>query len=165
MAKVLSHGPVPSDVENVASIAFTAYPINFVADFRTIEEGPGKLVYTDVTSPVDQPSTLRIQQSLNSNVYSGTSIEPNAMLPTRKGVNTVVEFKEVWKITDSDEPSFCQYMPVRAALTLNLPTCAEMTATELQGFVGRLMASLAAQGSDTLVTGLADLLHGVVEKR
>lgn len=165
MAKVLSHGPVRTPVEGVASLTVAPEPLNFAADFRRIDQAPGRVVYTDVTSPVSQPSTLRIAQSARPNIYAGTSIETAAMLPLKRGCDTVVEIKEVWSLTDAGDPTFIQLIPVRAALTLNLPNCADITDEDVKYLVNKVIAALAEQDAATLDSGITDLLHEVVEKQ
>jgi len=165
MAKVLTMGPNRTPVEGITSLALSQFaPLNFVADFRAIEEGPGKVVLADVTTPVDQPSTLRIAQQSKPNVYAGTSIDPSAYLPNRKGVDTIVELKQVWAITDSEDASYLRHVPVRCAITLSLPTTSVITSEDVETLVCRTIAGMFAHADDEMDAGINALLHGVVSK-
>lgn len=155
--------PVPEGTP--ITLSFSA--LNFPADWRAIEEAPGKVVYTNIQAPIDQPCTLRIAQVARPNVYSGTGIEPSAQCATKRGCDTVVELKMVWKLTDSGDPTFVQYLPVRVALTMNLPVNSSITADNvLADAILPLLGGIASSATDMgLQPGLTELLHGVVEKR
>lgn len=164
MSRTLTHGPNGTPIEGLSTVTIAPAPINFAEDLRVVESGPGRVVYTDVTSPQDQPSTLRIAQQSKPNVYAGTSIDPAAFLATKQGIDTVVEIREVWSEVDSTDSTYLKLIPVRAAITLNLPVASQVTSTEVALLVNRVVAALFAQGDATIADGLTDLLHGVVEK-
>lgn len=164
MARTVSYGPNGTAVSGVSSVTFPVAPLNFAADFRKLSEGPGLVVYTDVTSPQDQPSTLRIAQSSRSNVYAGTSIDPSVFLPTKQGTDTIVEIREVWSESDSTDSTYLRMFPVRLALTLTTPNANQVSIASIERLVARAIAALAAQGKDTLDEGVSALLHGVVQK-
>lgn len=165
MSRSLAHGPQGTPVEGITTVDITADPLNYDADFRLLESKPGHVIYTDLTSPIDQPNTLRISISERANVYAGTSIDPSVFLPTRKGMDIIIESRGVWKESDSTDPTFVHLMPVRAALTLTLPTCDLIDASQVNALVERVTAALFDQGATTTATGISALLHSVVEKR
>lgn len=164
MSRSLAHGPNGTPVDGLSAVTYAIPPLNYDADFVAIEEGPGRVVYTDVTSAQDQPSTLRIAQQSRPNVYAGTSIDASAYLPNKKGTDTIVEVKETWSITESTDPTFLQQAPVRCAITLTLPTTAVMSYSDVQSLIGRAVAALFTQGEATAEEGLVRLLHGVVKR-
>jgi len=140
---------------------------DFADCLRVLEQGPRKVIYTDITAPVDQPSTIRIAQTSRPNIYAGTSIDPSMFLPTRKGTDTIIEVREVWSIVDSVDTTYLGYAPVRAALTLTLPDGGGISAVDVLELLGRVIGmGLAADESDvTLVDGATNLLHGVVDTK
>lgn len=164
MSKTLTHGPSGTAVEGLAAVTYTIPPLNYDADFRAIEEGVGKVVYTDVSSPQDQPSTLRIAQQSKANVYAGTTIDPSVFLANRRGSDTIIEVREVWAETESTDASYLRLMPVRAAITLSLPTAATITYSDVSTLIGRAIAGLFAQADATNEDGITGLLHGVVKR-
>lgn len=164
MAKVLATGTNDTPVGGLASLTLVVPPHNYTADFRSLEEGPGKIVMSDVTSAVDQPSTLRIAQQSKPNVYVGTSIDSSAFLANKRGTDTILEIKEVWSITDAAVPEFLQLMPARCAITLSLPTHALITDSVVEALVCRAIAALFNQGDATSADGINALLHGVVSR-
>lgn len=164
MAKVLTTGPDGTPVAGVEFVTLAIPPLNYDVDFRVLEEGPGKLVMTDITSPLDQPATIRVAQQAKPNIYAGTTIDPSAYLANKRGTDTIAEAKETWSITDAGDPTFQQLAPARAAVTLSLPTSALITEELVMGLVGRAVAALFAQGEATYTTGVSALLHGVVSR-
>lgn len=166
MAKTTSYGPVGTPVGDpvITAVTFEVTPLNFDADFRTVEEGASKIVLTDITSPQDQPSTIRISQAARPNVYAGTSIDASAYLPNKKGTDTVVEVREVHAVTDDTDPAFLLQFPVRAAFTLNVPDSAYVTPALVKRLLARVVAAMAEQASATLDSGIDALLHGAVKK-
>lgn len=165
MTKVVTYGPTSTAVAGVPSVTFPVAPVNFDADFVAIDSSkPGQVIYTDVTCPLDQESTLRITQTARPNVYAGTSVETGSMLPSKRGLDTVIELKELHKITDSDDPSFVQYAPYRVAIITNTPISEYVSATVVLHLLERAIAAFGQQGDATLNDGITALLHGAVAK-
>jgi len=162
----LSYGPSGTPVAEVATgieIDTTIVALNFDSDLMIEDEGPGKVIYTDITSPSDRPSTLRIAQTVRPNVYAGSGVPETLSLASKKGLDTVIEVKEVWEFVDDD--SFATYnFPVRCAITLNVPMSQYVTTAAVQDLLTRTIAGIAAPKEDTIGTGLDRLLHRVVLK-
>lgn len=164
MSFVLGYGPNGTAVDGVTDVTFPVAPLNYDADFRVLEEGPGKVVLTDITSPLNQPSTLRIAQSVRANVYANTEIDSSAYLSSKRGSDTIIEVREVWSKTESTDPSYERLFPVRCAITLTVPTDAIIDATSVKRLVARTVAGLATMGDNTYEDGIDALLHGVVAR-
>lgn len=164
VSKTLSHGPSGTAIGGLATVTCAPVPINYEADMLVIEEGVGKVVYTDVTSPADRPSTLRIAQTSKPNIYTGTSIDPSVFLASKRGTDTYIEAREVWSVIDTEDSTFLQEFPVRCSLALALPDTAYVSDEDIEALVGRVIAALYAQGEATPDTGINALLHGVVKK-
>lgn len=158
----LDYGPNGTPVGGLASVTETFSPLNFDADFVELEDGAGKVVYTDVTAPTDRPSTLRIAQTVRPNIYAGTGISDLSMLPSRKGVDTVVEIKETWQNTDA--AGVVTLLPVRCAITMNLPQSSVVTADAVERLIQRVVAACYKQADGDMTAGLNALLHNVVKK-
>lgn len=165
MTKSVSTGTNGTAQAGITPLTFVMSPLNFPVDFRVIEEGPGKVVYTDITAPLDQPSTIRIAQTSKANVYAGTSIDPAVFLASKSGIDTIAECREIWREIDSVDLKFQHDWPVRCALTLSLPNTSQVTPALVEALVKRTVAAaLYAQGVQTATTGLSSLLRGVVQK-
>lgn len=161
MAKVLAIGPTSTAATDVV---VTGSGVKFSVDSRRVEEAPGKAVYTDITCPLDQPETVRFSQMVRPNIYAGTSVEAAAMLASRKGCDTVVELKQMWKETDDTDPSYERLIPVRMALTMNLPLSGVVTSERVTAMLERLISYIAVEDAATIDSGIENLLHGVFTK-
>lgn len=165
MARTVSTGTNGTAQAGITPLTFAMNPVNFTADFKIIEDGPGKVIYTDLTAPLDQPSTIRIAQQNKANVYAGTSIDPSVYAASKSGTDTIVELREVWRETDSVDTTYQVDLPMRGALTLSIPNASQISAAMVETFAKRLVAAaLYAQGVQTPSTGINALLHGVVKK-
>lgn len=164
MTRSVSYGPNGTSVPDVTAVTFPVAPLNYDADFQLIEDSARRVVYTDVTSPRTQPSTLRIAQQSRPNVYAGTTIDPAVFLPIKKGTDTIIELREVWSEVDSTDTSYLKLFPVRAAITLTLPDADQVTADAVLRLVARAVAALYVQGDDDHEAGIEALLRGVVKK-
>lgn len=163
MAKILSHGPVPTVAIGVDPIGISATPINF-SDMLVLEEGPGKTVYTDLTSPADRPSTTRFTVSSKANIYAGSSIDSSVWLPSKKGTEIYVELRQVWAVTDSVDLTYHKEFPVRAALALSVPETGVIEAADVWDLALAAFISLYANRDNDGDAGINALLHGVTEK-
>lgn len=164
MTKSVSYGPNGTAVAGVSAVAVTVPPINFEADMLPLVDDPGVNIYVDSTSPVDQPSTIRLATRDVANVYAGTSIDPAVFLPSRKGRDIVAQAQEVHVINDSEDPSNIRMYPIKCTITVNAPIDPSVTPAVLEHIVARALASIARQGEDDLAAGLAALHRGVTTK-
>lgn len=164
MALVTTIGPNGTAVDGVTAIDLPLPPLNFDEDFVLLSDDPGNSVYTDITSPIDQPATLRIATRDVANCYAGTSIDPASFLASRKGRDIVVQVREVVKITDSDDATYAKLFPISAGLTMSVPMDALVTAYITETLIGRLVAALAAMGEVEINGGTVALLRGVTRK-
>lgn len=164
MAKVTTLGPNGTPIGGLSTVTFPVAPLNYEADFLPIEDGAGRTVYTDITSPTDQPATVRLQVSSRPNVYVGSSIDASAYLPNRKGVDIYVEAKNVVTVTDSEDASYLAQFPIRAALAVTCPQSVLVTDEMVEAMVARIVAALFGQGDATPDDGIGALLRGVTKK-
>jgi len=163
MSQTLTLGPNGTDVPTIGTIDLAVEPLHFDSDFAIVEEAPGKVVYADLTAPLDQPWSLRIQQSTRANIYSGTSIDPSAYASSKRGVDTVVEIRGIGKVVDSVSGAEV-LLPFRWALTSTMPVHATVDKTVCLALVKRLLASTALMSEDGIQEGLGNLQRGALKK-
>lgn len=142
----------------------TPAELNFDADYRILSATPGETVLANVTSPIDQPEHLRFAQRSVSNIYAGSDIDPSVYLPSRRGISTVVEVRQVWKETSSTDETYERVFPVRVGISFTVPAYAAVDETLVAALIKRNLGALWEQGSATMDTGIASLLHGVMTK-
>lgn len=158
MTKELVYGPNGTPVAGVTSLDLPLAVLNH-EDFIPMVESATEAIYKDGTSPMDQDSVFRVAQRERANIYSGTSIDQSVFLPSRKGVDTVVELVETWAVTDSDDPAFLLQFPVRSAWTFTVPRYAMIGGQNLLDLAGRNLAFALPQGAVN-ATRLEEILRG-----
>jgi hypothetical protein len=169
VAHEISYGPISGTaIGSVVPYDLTITPNDFDADLSVVEEGPGKVIYTDTKAYVDRPETVRIAQQSRPNVYSGTTIDPASALSYKRGTDTIVELKGVGAIVDGSDADYVKYFPYRLAVTMTLPTHvlvdSTFVITQLQRLLSYFCASNSTDVEGSFAAGIDGLLRGVVKK-
>lgn len=159
MAKQLSVNYTDTAIPDVTSLDFARGLVNFGADFKVKAEGADDLTLTNLTSPVVYPEKMRFSVSDVANVYSGSSVEPSLYSPTKRGVSLLVQVNEMWKVTDTVDPSYEVALPVQAHLVIKVPNHELVTPAAVETMVGRLISCLYETGSED-TTRLTAMLRG-----
>lgn len=151
MAKVISKGYTDTAVSGVTSLTFPRAVLNIEKDFRIKSNVPGKeVVLTNITSPIDRPEVIKLQYSDIGNIYTGTSIEPSVLAPTKHGVRLFGSVSDVISVTDSVDPNYRIDLPLQCSIVIKTPSSEHITSTMLLESIGRLLSSLFNTGvSDT----------------
>lgn len=160
MAKSKSTGYTDTPIEGVSSLSFSRGLLNFKSDFRVKADQAGKeILLTNITCPVDRPERIRIAYSDISNVYSGTGIEPSVAAPTKRGVSVLAQLTEVISVTDTVDPEYRIDLPISLHLVVKVPVNENISSTDIQTALGRLLSGLYDTGS-TATTRLDAILRG-----
>jgi len=163
MTKSIVTGPTDTAFSGSTTLAVPIPGLNWTADFRMLPSSPGEVVATNVTTPVDQPETVRFSQRAKANIYQGTNIDPTAYLPVKNGTSTLLELRQTLVETDSGDASYRKLIPVRAAITLDIPSYGNVTAAMVLSLVQRAVA-LAFEKGVVTSTGLSAIQRGVLKK-
>lgn len=136
------------------------------ADLGVIEEAPGILKFKDLTTPRNQPTTIRLQQKLRPNVYAGTTIESVAYLADKAGTDTIIEVLGVAVEDDVADTFAAAMVPYRMALSFTVPNgAATFTNAQLVEAVKYLLGFLASEDDTELAgTGISRILNGVLRR-
>lgn len=159
MAKQISVNYTDTAISGVSSLNFQRGLVNYGADFKVKSDQPGEVIMTNLTSPVVYPEKIRISVSDVANVYTGSSIEPSLYAPTKRGTSLLVQLTEIWKVTDTADPSFEAALPVSAHIVIKVPNHELVTPAAVETLVGRLVSGLYETGSTTH-TRMTALLRG-----
>lgn len=100
--------------------------LSYATDFSVKTETANELVLTNVTSPLDQPETLRMAIQNINNIYSGTGIDPSVMSVSKRGVSLVVQLNDILRVSQSDAENTCcgesvMDFPISAHIVLKVP--------------------------------------------
>lgn len=159
MSKQLTVNYTDTAIPDVTALDLSRGLVNFGADFKVKTEVPGEVLLTNITSPVIYPEKFRTSVTDVANVYTGTSVEASMYSPTKKGVSLLVQCTEIWKVTDTEDPTIEIALPVSAHLVIKVPNHELVTPAAVQTLVGRLISGLYDTGSED-TTRLSALLRG-----
>lgn len=135
----------------IPSVDFTA------AKFATTEEGVNKVVLTNLASPVDQPETARIERQHVANVYTGTNIPRTLWATSTRGFSLVGQVNDIWRITNTGDPTFMLDLPVSAHWVLKCPSTPYLTVAQLTATLTRSISLIGENGKN-----LNEYLRGAV---
>lgn len=136
--------------------------MNFNKDFRIKSNNGGKeVILTNITSPVDRPEKVRIGFTEVANVYSGSGIEPSVSAPTKRGTQILAQVTEVISVTDDTDPDYRVDLPVSYHLVIKVPTSDQITASDVQTGLGRLLSTLFDTGA-VATSRLEGILRGAL---
>lgn len=161
MSKNTSTGYADTAISGVTAPSVTLPIINFSDDYRVKSESTSEVILCNITTPLDQPATIRYGYSEIANIYKNSSINSDFISGPRKGANLLAQITETVKVTDSVDASFSQYLPVSAHLVLKVPQSAYIDSTQMQRIIQRLLATLYTNG----VPNLPALLKGVIKPK
>lgn len=163
MAKVIATGTTDTAFAGSTALTVPIPGLNWGVDFRSLSSVPGEVIATNLSSPMDQPETFRFSQRAKANIYAGTDIDVSAYLPTRQGLDTLIECREVWVETDTLDSTYRKLMPGKCGITLSFPAYGNVTPEMVLSLLKRTVAAAFEQGVVTS-TGISALQHGVLRK-
>jgi len=138
--------------------------VNFTEDFIVLSDDPGQAIYSDVTSPTDQPSIVRVSVKPRPNIYAGTDIDASMAIPNKGGLEVFVEVRDVLNVVDDDDASYLRQIPVRFAVAASLPRHPLFTAEQAEFMLARAVGAFLSIEDRGLV-GLEAILHGSTAKK
>lgn len=159
MARSIDYGYTPT-VSQTRTVAL--HDIDFATNFAKDDDSANEAVVTNINAPVARPSTFRFLTESVSNVYNDTKIDPALRSDkVRRGRKVLVTKRDVWKLTDSADASFEVALPVSGNLTLRVPNCEDITASDLFKFVMDLVSAAFQETGTADGTRIIELLRGV----
>lgn len=162
MTKVITNGYTDTPIDGVSTLTFPRGLVNLKQDFRVKSSNGKEVVLTNITSPIDRPEQIRIAATDIANIYNGTSIEPSALAPTKRGVSVLAQVTDVVSVTDDTDADYRVDLPLSAHLVIKVPASEYVNAETVKTLVGRLLSSLFDTGSSTNAR-LEAILRGSLE--
>lgn len=159
MPKTTSVGYTDTAPAGGATKSLTRPNLNYNADFAKMEDSENKCILTNLTSPYDQPETMRFELSDIKNIYNGTSIDPSVYAASRAGISLICQVNDILRVTDTADSTYQVDLPVSAHIVIKMPKSQYITATDIENVVARCVASLydtdstGASRIDALVRG------------
>lgn len=127
-------------------------------DFAIYEDEAGKTVLTNLTSPMDQPETVRYQYQHVANIYNGSDVDPSFWSQNKNGYSVVVDVKNNLRVTDSEAGKEIIY-PVKAHLVFSAPKSQHITAGEIEHVISRILGFLSSTDTEALDDHINSLMR------
>lgn len=126
MTKTVNFAPACTAVANDPNRSIVLPLTNFDADYNVLDDSKaGTVIFTDLTTPLDQPWTVRFSQSPKKNIYAGSDIDPSAYLANKAGTEVYVETRGIVEVLDASDPAYRALAPIRGSIGLTLPVGVE----------------------------------------
>lgn len=143
--------------------------LSYATDFSVKTDTPNEVVITNVTSPLDQPETIRFGIQNIRDIYNGTSVDPTAMSVARQGVSLVVQLNDILRVTPEESSTSCccgegfQDYPISTHIVIRTPVASPITADVVLSVVKRNIAALFGEGADVTSARLNSMLRGALK--
>lgn len=138
--------------------------LDWASDWAQVSNGTsGNSVLTEnTTAGLDTPQSLMVSRKQMTNVYANTSVDKALWAPTTKGFRLTFSLKDSPYLTDTDEATFKQVLPIQVELRITYPISSQVTADVLQREITRLIAGLYETGSTTMEGRLSRAMRGAL---
>jgi len=135
-------------------------PVLNNADFAPRKVEANEVELTNMTSPVDQPETVRFAISNVGNIYANTGIDPAYYGASKKGFSVLVQLNDTMRVTDTEKPEFVQDFPISAHIVIKGASSSYLSSDNVYAVAKRLVSCLTP-GSDSSAR-LNELIRGAL---
>lgn len=159
MAKTTSFGYTDTAPAGGATKTLTRPNLNYAANYSVTVNTDNKAVITNLTTPVDQPETIRWQATNIANIYDSSTIDPSVYATSKQGISLVAQVNSILRVTDSVDPTFQVDLPISVHMVVKLPKSQYITSANLEMAIARCVAAYYETDS-TGTTRLDKLVRG-----
>lgn len=124
--------------DNTKKIGMYLPVLDYDKDFAVSHDGDA-VILSNVTTPVDQPETLRFAQYDVANVYKNTDIQPIHRQNGLKGKKNMISVLDTARVVNADS-SVTDY-PVKVSMAMEFPVSANLTSDNIYQVVQRCIAA------------------------
>lgn len=156
MPKTTSFGYTDTTPAGGATKTLTRPNLNYGADFAKTEDSENKCIITNLTSPYDQPESIRFEVADVKNIYNGTNIDPSVYATSKAGISLVCQVNDILRVTDSADSTYQVDLPISAHFVIKMPKSQYITAGDIEKVVARCVASM--YDTDSVGTSRIDAL-------
>lgn len=150
--------------DTVVDLASVTTPIlNYAKDFAKITDGVTEASIKNTTgASISSSEKFRFGSTPVKNVYTGTNTDITSQLPSKAGVQTLIELSETYRAVNS--VSGIEYeIPCVARLVMRIPTSQPVKNAIIVDLIGRLITSLYSDTSKTRDFQNMDVLFNLVK--
>lgn len=145
-------GITDTAISGVTAPSITLPVINYPIDYRVKVDGPKDVIITNVTTPLDQPESVRYGYSDISDIYKNAGLNTDQVIGSKNGLSVLTQLNTTLKVTDDTGATVLGYLPITAHLVVKVPKSGYITDAILQSVVSRLVATCYSDGKFNLMT-------------
>lgn len=136
--------------------------LDYAHDFAVTKDTSEECILTNMTSPLDQPETLRFGYQNIADVYRNTGIDPSFMSTTKRGISVVSQVNDILRVIPDTDTTCCgdtSYdLPISAHVVVKVPVNANVTPDVVKTLVFRAVSTMFNTGK-TDSTRIGELLR------
>lgn len=140
--------------EKNISVPDLSYSADFAEDDKTAKRSSSsassELIITNLTSPTDQPETIRWGYESIADIYRNTGIDPSFMSVSKRGASLVGQVNDLLRVTPADDSGCCSMqqimLPIEAHWVLKFPISQYVTPEIALQVLERAFATAYATG-------------------
>lgn len=143
-----------------SKFSLTLPKVEPVSSFALVEDEPTSCSLINNESQVDLGEKLTYNCMTINNVASGLdNMHPSSV---KTGVQYQIKLDEQLSVTDSTNPTFREDLPVTAYITIRHPKNGNITASDVDTIVKRLLAACYKQTGESIETRFSDLMKSAL---
>lgn len=151
MSIVKTFGNTDTPVTGASAPTITLPVINFNVDYRVKTDSTKEVILTNITSPLDQPETIRFGYTEVANIYSNSGLNSDQIIGSKKGINLLTQINTTLKVTDDSSGAHLGYLPISAHLVLKVPQSGYVDQGVITSVVNRLIGTLFSNGTSNVM--------------
>lgn len=150
--------------DTVTELGGVVTPIlDFSKDFAKVSNDVTEAVIKNTTgASISSSEKIRYGSTPVKNVYAGTSVDASAQLPSKAGVQTLIELSETYRAVNS--VSGLEYeIPCVARLVMRIPTSQPVKNTIIVDLIVRLLSAMYSSTAANRDYANMDVLFNLVK--
>lgn len=145
-------GTVDTNISGVTPPSLTLPVINFPIDYRVKVDNSKEVVITNITTPLDQPESIRFGYSEISDIYKNAGLNTDQIIGSKNGLSVLAQLNTTLKVTDDTSATVLGYLPISAHIVLKVPKSGYITDDVLKSVISRLVGTCYNEGKFNLMT-------------
>lgn len=151
-------------LDTVTELGGVVIPVlDFAKDYAKVTNDTTEATIKNTTgASISSSEKFRFGSTAVKNVYAGTSVDASSQLPSKAGVQTLVELSETYRAVNSVSGGEYE-IPCTARLVMRIPTSQPVKNAIIVDLIVRLISSLYSSTSPSRDYANMDVLFNLVK--
>lgn len=150
--------------DTITGSALVSVPVlDFAHDFAKIKDDVTEASIKNITgASISSSEKLRFGSTVVKNIYAGTSVDMSSQLPSKAGVQTLIELSETYRAVNSVSGGEYE-IPCTARIVMRIPTSQPVKNAIIVDLIERLISALYSNASSTRDSASMDVEFNLVK--